>query len=74
MSFLTHHYAAFANKYDLGPDVAYVLPAVFESAAKKVGRPTSELLSLAIYYNRPLGEYLADCARKVAKEDREKSI
>jgi hypothetical protein len=66
----TSNYIAFAARFSITEKDAYVLPALFEGAARKVGMPTEALLAQATYSNPPLGEYLADAARKVAAEDR----
>lgn len=58
--------ATFAARYNIGPDVAYVLPALFDNAAKKAGLPVRALIAQATYSNPALGEYLAGCARTVA--------
>jgi hypothetical protein len=62
-------YLIFAARQNLPPAVAYVLPALFERAAEKVQMPLAALLAEATYRNPALGEYLADCARKVAAAD-----
>jgi hypothetical protein len=62
-------YVTFAARFSLPASVAYVLPALFENAAAKAGMPVRALLSQATYSNQPLGEYLANAARKVAAED-----
>lgn len=63
---MTSEYAAFAARYSLSASVAVVLPALFENAAQKAGMAVRALLSEATYNNPPLGQYLADAARKVA--------
>jgi hypothetical protein len=63
-------YVSFASRFSILPRDAYVLPALFENAAAKAGLPVRALLSQATYSNAPLGEYLANAARKVAAEDR----
>jgi hypothetical protein len=63
-------YLAFAARQSIGPDVAYVLPALFERTAPKVGMSPRALLAEATYANPNLGAYLADCARKVVAADR----
>lgn len=62
--------ATFALRYNIPVADAYVLPALFERTAMLTGREASDLLGQAIH-NPALGGYLADCARKVAKADRE---
>jgi hypothetical protein len=68
-----NEYVAFARKFSVPPSVAYVLPALFEGAAKKVGMQPGTLLVEAVYYNAPLGQYLAECAAIVAAEDKKGS-
>lgn len=63
-------YVAFAARFNVAVADAYVLPALFEGAARKVGMAPRALLAQATYSNNALGEYLAGCARKVAAEDR----
>lgn len=59
--------ATFAARFSIGPDVAYVLPALFERVAQKISMPQRALIAEATYRNRALGEYLADCARRAAE-------
>lgn len=59
----------FARRYNIAVADAYVLPALFERTAQKIGRAQTWLIQEAID-NRPLGEYLAGCAANVASEDR----
>lgn len=66
---MTTEFAAFAARFAISPQVAYVLPALFERSAQMVGLPTRALLSQATYSNPALGEYLAEAARKVAQAD-----
>lgn len=63
--------ATFAARFNISHKDAYVLPALFEGAAKKVGMLPRVLVAEATWNNRALGEYLANAARKVALEDRE---
>lgn len=63
---MTNEFAVFAARQSLAPSVAYVLPALFEHSAKLAKMPVRALLSQATYSNPKLGEYLAECARKVA--------
>jgi hypothetical protein len=63
-------YVSFATRFSIAPKDAYVLPALFERAAEKVGLSARALLSQATYSNPALGEYLAAAARKVAAEDK----
>lgn len=65
---LLNSLVVFASRYGLKPSQAYVLPALFECAAKKVGMEPRVLAEEATWRNRPLGEYLAAAARKVATE------
>jgi hypothetical protein len=67
---LTSDLASFAARFNIAPAEAYVLPALFESAAAKVGLPVRALVAQATFTNQALGEYLAKAARKVAAEDR----
>lgn len=60
--------AVFAARYSIARADAYVLPALFERSAQMLGMAPRALLNIATYQNRPLGEYLADAARKVAAE------
>jgi hypothetical protein len=60
----------FALRYRIAPVDAYVLPALFERTAQMVNMPASALVSRATFEPK-LGEYLAECARKVAIADRE---
>lgn len=60
---------AFAVRYNVAVADAYVLPALFERTAQKLGRAQTWLVQEALE-NRPLGEYLAGCAATVAQEDR----
>lgn len=57
--------AAFAVRYNVAVADAYVLPALFERTAQKLGRSQTWLVQEALI-NTPLGEYLAECAAKVA--------
>lgn len=60
---------AFAVRYNVATVDAYVLPALFERTAQKLGRAQEWLVREALE-NGPLGEYLAGCAATVAREDR----
>lgn len=62
--------ATFAARFNIAPADAYVLPALFERSAEKVEMAPRALVAEATFRNRALGEYLADCARKVAATDR----
>lgn len=60
----------FASNFNVSVSDAYVLPALFERAAEKVGM-TQQALVTETTVNRKLGEYLAELARTVATQDRE---
>lgn len=60
---------AFALRYNVAVADVYVLPALFERTAQKLGRAQTWLVQEALK-NRPLGEYLAGCALTIAREDR----
>lgn len=62
--------ASFASRFNIAPADAYVLPALFERSAQKVGMPMRALIAEATFRNASLGEYLAEAARKVAAQDR----
>lgn len=64
-------YVSFATRFNVAASDAYVLPALFERTAQMAGLPVRAMLAQATYSNQPLGEYLANAARKVAHEDRE---
>lgn len=59
---------AFAGRFNLSPDEAVVLPALFEKAASEVNMPRAALVAEATYRNIKLGEYLAQVAREVAQK------
>lgn len=59
----------FALRYNISPVDAYVLPALFERTSQLINMPASALVSRATFDSK-LGEYLADCARKVAISDK----
>lgn len=63
---MLHDYVVFAARFELGPEVAYVLPALFEHAGKEMGRSARSLMVEATYCNE-LGEYLAKVAREAAE-------
>ena len=68
----------FAEKYELKPNEAMMLPALFAVAAKKTGINKDELIAQA-ECNEELGNYLAEMAKKVggtkaAKEEYEKFL
>lgn len=62
--------AIFASRFNVAVADAYVLPALFERSAEKVGMAPRTLVAEATFRNRALGEYLANAARKVADQDR----
>lgn len=62
--------ASFASRFNISAADAYVLPALFENAAAKVGMAPRALVAEATFRNNALGEYLANAARKVAADDR----
>lgn len=62
--------ATFAARFNVSVADAYVLSAVFERSAEKVGMSKAALVTEATYRNNKLGEYLAEVARVVAAEDR----
>lgn len=63
--------ASFAARFNVSPQDAYVLPALFERSAQKVGMVPRALVAEATFRNNALGEYLANAARKVAASDRD---
>jgi hypothetical protein len=63
--------ATFAARFNVSVQDAYVLPALFERSAQKVGMAPRALVAEATFRNQALGEYLAAAARKVAIADRE---
>jgi hypothetical protein len=63
--------ASFAARFNVSAKDAYVLPALFERSAKKVGMAPRALVAEATFRNNALGQYMADVARKVAQADRE---
>jgi hypothetical protein len=66
---MTNELATFAARFSIAPSDTYVLPALFERTAQKLGMHQRVLLAEATYRNHALGEYLADAARKVAAAD-----
>lgn len=60
----------FALRYNISPVDAYVLPALFERVGQQINMPAAALVSRATF-DPKLGEYLAECARKVSIVDRE---
>lgn len=65
-----NEFATFALLFNIAVADVYVLPALFERTAQKVNMAPRALLSQALT-NKALGEYLAECAHKVAIADRE---
>jgi hypothetical protein len=66
---LTLKHALFADRYELPPEIGYVLPALFEHAAKGIDVSPSYLLQQAIS-NTQVGEYMASLAREVDEKCR----
>lgn len=60
----------FASRFNIAPADAYVLPALFDNAAAKVGMSPRALIAEATFRNHDLGEYLANAARTVAAQER----
>jgi len=56
----------FANKYEVSPNVAMMLPAVFKNAASKVNMNVEELVDAATEKNAELALYLITIADKCA--------
>lgn len=67
---MLQEYAIFAARFNIGADVAYVLPALFERSAEAVNMPVRTLLNEATYNNMKLGHYMADAAIRVAEADK----
>ena len=63
--------ATFAARFNISHKDAYVLPALFERSAQKVGMAPRALVAEATFRNNALGEYMAEAARKVALADKE---
>lgn len=61
--------ASFAVRYNVSVADAFVLPALFERTAQRMGRAQTWLVREALE-NAAVGEYLAGCARQVAQECR----
>lgn len=68
---MLHDLVTFAARFNVSHKDAYVLPALFERSAQKVGMAPRALVTEATFNNPALGEYLANAARKVAIADRE---
>jgi hypothetical protein len=66
---MTPEIVDFALRYQVVPKDAYVLPALLEHSAKLARMSLKDLLAETAT-NEPLGEYLANAARRVAAEDR----
>lgn len=60
--------ATFAELYGIQPHEAHVLPALFANAAGKVYMHPHRFLRDILLGNGPLGNYMAQAARKVAAE------
>lgn len=69
MTSQTHEISIFAERFSVRPEVAYVLPSVFEASAKLVKMTPRALIAEATYRNHELGAYLANVAVTVAKQD-----
>ena len=67
---MTQELAIFASRFNVSVEDAYVLPALFERSAEMAKMPLRSFIAEATFRNNPLGEYLANAARKVASEDR----
>lgn len=67
---MTQELAIFASRFNVSSEDAYVLPALFERAAEMAKMPLRAFIAEATFRNNPLGEYLANAARKVASEGR----
>lgn len=63
---MTSDLAAFASRFSIPADVAHVLPALFARSAQMVGRLPRSLIVEATYHNPALGQYMAECAHRVA--------
>jgi len=63
----------FAMKFGVSLNDAYVLPALFEFSAQKIGMGVMEFVDEALNKNRPLGEYMAEKAKEVADLDRKEA-
>lgn len=61
----------FAARFNVSHKDAFVLPALFERAAQKVGMAPRAFVVEATFNNVALGQYIADAARKVALADRQ---
>lgn len=61
--------ATFAARFNIAASEAYILPALFERTAQMAKMPVRAFLAQATYSNHALGEYLAEAARKIARED-----
>ena len=62
-------YVQFAENHHISPADAYVLPAIFENAAEKLKMPLEAFVK-EVLINKPLGAYLAETARFVARSAR----
>jgi hypothetical protein len=63
--------AIFASRFNVSVADAYVLPALFERTAAIAKMPVRAFIGQATFSNNALGQYLADCAKKIAIADRE---
>ena len=64
----TAELAVFAERFNVLPCDAFVLPALFENAARAANMSARQLISDATYSNMALGEYLASVAKKAAQQ------
>lgn len=60
----------FAARFNVAVSDTYVLPALFERTAQMANMSVRGMIAEATYRNNELGEYLAQCARKIAAQDR----
>lgn len=69
MADLSSFYVTFAADYNVSVIDSYVIPSVFENAAKKAKMSVLELLDATIT-NRDVGNYLKEVIEKVAAAER----
>lgn len=67
---MANELAIFASRFNVSVEDAYVLPALFERCAQMAKMPLRAFIAEATFRNNPLGEYLANAARKVAEENK----
>lgn len=63
----------FARLHGIHPSEAYVLPALFERSAQLANMTKEQLIDAALE-DPAFGEYLAECAEKVANADRNQAM